>query len=83
MIENFFIIPCHKVSTEDFTLNLEYDFFALEYCENELDIPLYNIDNAIYTNEGLEISLRNLSRNQMIEDWYTQLYRLSSYARAS
>jgi hypothetical protein len=83
MIEDFFIIPTNNLSAEHLTLNLEHDFFALEYCENELDIPLYYISEATYTDEGLEIGLTNLERQIMMEDWYIQLCRLSSYARAS
>lgn len=83
MPEDFFIIPQSKIDENWRPIDLSYEFFALEYCEEILDIPLYYIDEAIYNEEGLEVSLKNFEKNIVIEDWYIQLHRLSTYARAS
>lgn len=63
---------------------MSYEFFALEYCEEILEIPLLYIDEVFYEESGLELSLKNLEDKSLArEDWYIQLGRLSSYARAS
>lgn len=83
MLEDFFIIPQKKIPNHWKTLNMSYEFFALEYCEEELDIPLYHIESTHYSEEGLELTLKSLEKAIAMEDWYIQLGRLSSYARAS
>lgn len=85
MLEDFFIIPQYRIDENWRPVDLSYEFFALEYCEEMLEIPLEYIDEAIYDQEGLEVSLKNFNNEWMIakEDWYIQLRRLSSYARAS
>lgn len=85
MLEDFFIIPQSKIAENWRPIDLSYEFFDLEYCEEVLEIPLNYIDEAIYKEEGLEVSLKNIEENRMLigEDWYIQLHRLSSYARAS
>lgn len=83
MLEDFFIIPESKIPSYWKTLNMGYELFALEYCEEELDIPLFHIEMTHYTEEGLELSLKNLENTLAMEDWYIQLGRLSVYARAS
>ena len=85
MLEDFFIIPQHAIDDNWKPIDLSYEFFALEYCEEVLEIPLEYIDEATYGEEGLEVSLKNFNDELIIaqEDWYIQLRRLSSYARAS
>ncbi|MBL0721587.1 MAG: hypothetical protein JJV88_03285 [Sulfurovum sp.] len=55
-------------------------FFALEYCEDILKIPLEYMDESIYTEEGLEITLKNINRDiaMINEDWYIQIKQLAS-----
>jgi len=85
MLEDFFIIPLAKIDDNWLVNDLNYEFFALEYCEEILDIPLQYIDEVDYSEDGLEIGLKNIENKSELasEDWYIQLRRLSSYARAS
>jgi len=84
MLEDFFIIPSHQIDENWRPADLSYEFFALEYCEEILEIPLLYIDEVFYEESGLELSLKNLEDKSLArEDWYIQLGRLSSYARAS
>ncbi len=83
MLEDFFLIPISRIEPNRLPAEFGYELFALEYCEEVLDIPLYYIDEASFTKEGLEILLKNLENSMAKEDWYIQLNRLSSYARAS
>lgn len=85
MPEDFFIVPEYKIAENWRPIDLSYEFFALEYCEEILEIPLHYIDEAIYSENGLEVSLKNFETNIALvrEDWYIQLHRLSTYARAS
>ena len=85
MLEDFFIIPQRLIDENWRPIDLSYEFFALEYCEEVLDVPLVYIDEAEYGDSGLEVSLKNFNEQRVIamEDWYIQLRRLSSYARAS
>lgn len=84
MLEDFFIIPKNCIDENWITLDLTYELFALEYCEEVLDIPLIYIEDVFYSEDGLEIDLKNIEVNKTVsEDWYVQLRRLSVYARAS
>jgi hypothetical protein len=85
MLEDFFIIPLAKIDDNWLVTDLNYEFFALEYCEEILDIPLQYIDEVDYSEDGLEIGLKNVTNRSELagDDWYIQLCRLSSYARAS
>jgi len=85
VIEDFFFIPKYNIDESIKPIAVGYELFALEYCEEVLDIPLEYVDESIYTEEGLEITLKNIDNNKKIfdEDWYIQIRRLASYARAS
>lgn len=84
MLEDFFIIPKNCIDYNWITLDLTYELFALEYCEEVLDIPIFHIEDTGYGENGLEITLKSLDNIAILrEDWYIQLGRLSSYARAS
>ncbi len=85
MLEDFFIIPLAKIDDNWLVNDLNYEFFALEYCEEVLDIPLHYIDDVDYSEDGLEIGLKNMANKLELasEDWYVQLRRLSSYDRTS
>lgn len=80
-MEDFFIIPTQKLDGE--LPMMGYEFFALEYCQDVLDIPLYHIEEAGLYENGLEIQLKNLRISMSKDDWYVHLYRMSSYSRAS
>lgn len=80
-MEDFFIIPIERLDGE--LPLMGYEFFALEYCQDTLDIPLYYIEEVGLNEDGLEIQLKNLNMSMSKEDWYIQLFRMSSYTRAS
>ncbi|MFK5975034.1 MAG: hypothetical protein QM493_00880 [Sulfurovum sp.] len=84
MFEDFFIIPPQKVDKHWKQLDLSFEFFALEYCEEILKIPIFYIEYTGYGDNGLEISLKELQNISILrENWYIQLGLLSFYARAS
>ena len=82
-MENFFVIPEKKIETAWNPPDRSLEIFILEYCEEVLDLPLYLIDNASCTHEGLEIELFHLEDWMIGEDWYINLYRLSNNTKAA
>jgi len=82
-MEDFFIIPQNRIENAWNPPDASLELFVLEYCEEVLDIPLYVIEQVSYTNEGIEVELKNLHDWMIGEDWYINLCRLSIYARAS
>jgi len=82
-MEDFFIIPEHKIESAWNPPDKSLELFVLEYCEEVLNIPIFVIEDALYTDEGLEIELKNLEDWMIGEDWYVNLFRLSNYAKAS
>lgn len=82
-MEDFFIIPNAKIDSAWNPPDRSLEFFVLEYCEEELGIPLYLINDAYYTEEGIEITLKDIDETVAGEDWYIHLSRLAHYAKAS
>ena len=82
-MEDYFLIPKEKIESRYKTDNLCFEFYALEYCEEVLEIPLINIEESYYQNGGLLVALKNLENYHFEEEWYLQLGRMSKYARAS
>lgn len=82
-MEDFFIIPDTKIDSAWNPPDKSLELFVLEYCEEVLDIPLYVISDATYSESGIELDLCNLEDFMVGEDWYTNLFRLANYARAS
>jgi len=82
-MEDFFIIPHNKIDTAWNPPDRSLELFVLDYCEEVLDIPLYLVIDASYTNDGIELDLHNLEDYMVGEDWYINLLRLANYARAS
>ena len=82
-MEDYFLIPKNHIESQYKTDNLCFEFYALEYCEEVLEIPLINIEESYYQNGGLLVVLKNLEYSHSEEDWYIQLGRMSKYARAS
>jgi hypothetical protein len=85
MIEDFFIVPDFNIDPNWSLIDLNYEVFALEYCEEVLEIPIVYIEYALYQGSGLEVVLKNLNNYAEIiqSDWYIQLSRLSSVANAA
>ena len=82
-MEDFFIIPPKKIESAWNPPDGSLELFILDYCEEVLSIPLFLIEDAFYTDEGIEIELKNLEDFMIGEDWYINLVRLSNYAKAS
>lgn len=82
-MEDYFIIPENKIESAWNPPDRSLEFFILEYCEEVLGIPLYVIEDAAYIDDGIELSLKNLEDWMAGEDWFVNLFRLSSYAKAS
>jgi len=82
-MEDFFIIPVSKIDSAWNPPDRSLELFVLDYCEEVLDIPLHLIQDASYTDEGIELDLVNLEDYMIGEDWYINLFRLSNYAKAS
>lgn len=78
-IEDYFIIPNSKIESAWNPPDRSLELYILDYCEEVLDIPLYVIADASYTEEGIELDLHNLKNNMFSEDWYANLLRLSNY----
>jgi len=82
-MEDFFIIPENKIEAAWNPPDRSLELFVLDYCEEVLNIPLFVVEDAFYTDEGVEIELKNLEDWMIGEDWYINLFRLSNYAKAS
>lgn len=83
-MENFFIIPNSKIDPAWNPPDRSLELFVQDYCEEELDIPLYYIEYVQAIEDGLEIMLVEDLENEIIgEDWYINLFRISIYAKAS
>jgi len=82
-MEDFFIIPEHKIESAWNPADRSLEYFILEYCEEVLNVPLFVIEDAFYSDEGIELELKNLEDWMIGEDWYINLFRLSNYAKAS
>lgn len=82
-MEDFFIIPEKKIETAWNPPDRSLEIFVLDYCEEVLGLPLYLIDNASCTDEGVEIELCSLENWMIGEDWYINLFRLSNYSKVA
>lgn len=84
-MEEFFIISRRKIDSSWSLSALRDSFYAIEYCEQVLDIPEEYIGDAVLTSEGLEISLYDVDEDSLDydDDWYMQLKRLSNHTRAA
>lgn len=56
---------------------LSYDEVIYEYCIDVLFIPEENIEETQLHSDGLEITLHNLQADDLSEDWFTNLKRIS------
>lgn len=82
-MEDFFLIPNKNIDNAWNPPDRSLELFVLEYCEEVLNIPLYLIEDANYTYEGIEIEFKELEPWMAEEDWYIHLFRVSNYIRAS
>ena len=84
-MEEFFIISRRNIDSSWSLDSLRDSFYAIEYCEEVLDIPEEYIGDVALTSEGLEISLYDIDMDSLDydDDWYMQLKRLSNHSRAA
>ncbi len=80
-MENFFVVPIFELDTNWMMRGFSSEEYALEYCAEVLGVPHEYIEEAMLSEEGLEVMLLDLG--EVEEDWYIQLKRLSKYANAS
>lgn len=57
---------------------LSYDEVLYEYCLDVLFIPEHNIEETSFLSDGLEICLHQLNEDDLSEDWFTNLRKISS-----
>lgn len=75
-METFFLLTTFEDGwrEEEFV----YDEVVFDYCVEVLDIPEEKIEEATYTNEGIEINLIALEKEDLIDDWYVNLHKIST-----
>ncbi|AXH10420.1 hypothetical protein CP960_04795 [Malaciobacter halophilus] len=74
-MEDFFLI---KLGEDEYSNHLEYDDMAIEYCVDVLDIPEEKIESVnILGEHKIELNLQNLEKEDVIEDWYVNLHKIS------
>ncbi|RXJ99542.1 hypothetical protein CRU98_05810 [Arcobacter sp. CECT 8986] len=74
-MEDFFIV---KLGEDEYSTHLEYDDMAIEYCIDILDIPEEKIESVtIIENGKIELNLQNLEKEDVAEDWYVNLHKIS------
>jgi len=55
-----------------------YDEVVFDYCVEALEIPEEKIEEATYGNEGIEINLTSLEKEDLTDDWYVNLHKIST-----
>ncbi len=55
-----------------------YDETLFDYCTEVLEIPEDKIEELTYTDEGMEINLSSLEKEDLIDDWYVNLHKIST-----
>ena len=75
-METFFLLTTFEDGwrEEEFV----YDEVVFDYCVEVLAIPEEKIEEATYTNEGIEINLIALEKEDLIDDWYVNLHKIST-----
>ena len=81
-MEDFFVVPIWELDTNWMMRGFSSEEYALEYCAEVLGVPHEYIEEAILSEDGLEVILLDAAEVEK-EDWYIQLKRLSKYANAS
>ncbi|PHO10056.1 MULTISPECIES: hypothetical protein [Malaciobacter] len=74
-MEDFFII---RLGEDEYSNHLEYDEMAIEYCVDILDIPEEKIEGVnILSDHKIELTLQDLEKEDVTEDWYVNLHKIS------
>ena len=83
-MEEFFIISRRNIDSSWSLSSLRDSFYAIEYCEQVLDIPEEYIGDVVLTGEGLEVTLYDVDSDSLDfdDDWYMQLKRISNCTRS-
>jgi len=75
-MEEYFLI---KEFEDGYNIDdLVYDDAAQEYCSTALDIPSEKIQSTTMQADGLELSLYNLDSDDLQDDWFVNLCRIST-----
>jgi hypothetical protein len=83
-MQEFFIISKRKISSEWSLNELKDEYYAIEYCEQELDIPEEFIGDVRMTNMGLELMIEfDVEDLEYDNDWYMQLMRIANHSSSS
>ncbi|AXH15704.1 hypothetical protein [Malaciobacter mytili] len=74
-MEDFFLI---ELGEDEYSHQLEYEEMVIEYCIDVLDIPEEKIECVnILNNQYIELTLQNLQKEDVSEDWYVNLHKIS------
>lgn len=55
-----------------------YDEVVMDYCIEALEIPEEKIEEASYSAVGIEINLGSLEKDDITDDWYVNLHKIST-----
>lgn len=73
-MDEYFLI---KEFEEGYDINeLIHEEVAIDYCTNVLDIPQDSIDSIHFNDDGMELILKNLTSEDIADDWFVHLCRL-------
>jgi len=76
-MKSFFIIPIIELDTAWCLRGFNHHYYAKEYCNGVLKIPLDYIDESDISSLGLEVRLKN-TEQMTKEDWYIRLTSLAN-----
>lgn len=55
-----------------------YDEVVFDYCVEALQIPEEKIEECSYSHSNMEINLGSLEKEDLLEDWYVNLQKIST-----
>lgn len=75
-MEEYFLI---KEFEDGYDINeLIYEEVSHDYCINVLDIPEHNIESIHFNEDGMELILKELTAEDIADDWFVHLCRISN-----
>jgi len=76
-MKDFFIIPIMEFDAAWCLRGFNHHYYAKEYCNGVLKIPLAHIEESDISSLGLEVKLKN-AEQMTKEDWYVRLTSLAN-----
>lgn len=76
-MKDFFIIPIMEFDAAWCLRGYNHHYYAKEYCNGVLKIPLAHIEKSDISSLGLEVKLKN-AEQMTKEDWYVRLTSLAN-----